>query len=626
VAGAPSPENLRDAAVKSVGVTRTPLQVALREGRVDLSWPGRAAIGHLRARVLLADGTEHLGAGWRRAGEAFTATCGPLSFTLLVSAGARGRARVSLEARARSAAEVVELGVQAEPVIGSSKPAWVIYSGYQSWDASGVTPAPAHAGGARQSWWTVGLADGDGSGLALCALSARSATTRFEVRNEALLVVAEEPGGLPERPVLWRARRGETWTADSLLISAGADVWSELHDLAGQVRRRRRREVPRGWLSWYHYGPWVSAEDVLENAEAVHRGPLAGFGYSVIQVDDGWQELYGDWVANDKFPGGLSAVASKLRKHDLVLGVWTAPFLVASTSRLATTAPDSWFVADPVTGERAVDPNHLVFGPMHVLDARNPAVRRHLRDTFAGLRRDGVRYFKIDFLYAGGYAGTRALRLGVEAIRRGVGDDAYLLACGAPLLPMVGLCEGCRIGRDTATPVFDFELGGPKPTLIADELADVARNQGARHFLDRWFQLDPDVALVGGNLTFEQAQACVTFCALSGGPFFASDQVTALPPERLELLTNREVLALVGGPPAVPDWPPSPADQAGVWRRQGVFAAFNWDHKPHHMRVPIDRPARAIDLWSGVTIGRVEAAVELEIPPRGVRLIRLDEG
>jgi alpha-galactosidase len=602
------------------------MQVWLHEGRVELIWPGRATTGPLRPRVVLESGVEHIGDVWRRDGDAVTAPCGPLTLRLRVRAGARDRARLTIEATARAAVEVVEVGLQAEPLIGGAEPAWLAYSGYQSWDASGVAPARPHDAAPRQSWWTLGLAGGDGSGLALCALTARSASTRFEYRSGSLLIAAEEPGGLQLRPVLWSARRGDTWRADPISISAGEDVWAQLRGLAAQVRSRRRGAVPRGWLSWYHYGPWVSAEDVLENAAVIQRGPLTGLDYSIIQVDDGWQELYGDWVPNEKFPGGLSAVAAELGKHGQVLGVWTAPFLVSSTSQLAGAAPDSWFVPDPVTGRRAVDPNHLVFGPMNILDARNPAVRRHLRDTFARLRADGVRYFKIDFLYAGGYAGTRALRMGIEAIRRGAGDDAYLLACGAPLLPMVGVCEGCRIGRDTATPVFDFELGGPKPTLIADELADVARNQGARHFLDSWFHLDPDVALVGGNLTFEQARACVTFCALSGGPFFASDHLTALPPDRLALLTNRDVLALVGGRAAVPDWPPTAADQAGVWRRNGVVAAFNWDRTSHRMRVPIDRPARATDLWSGVAIGRVETAVELEIPPQGVRLIRLDEG
>ena len=603
------------------------MQVALHKGRLELTWPGVAATGAVAAHVLLAGGRTHASDRWRRSGDAFATRCGPLDVELRVRTNG-SRARLDLTATARGAAEVVEVGLRSEPLVGAgaARPDWIVYSGYQSWDASGVTTAVAADGHPRHSWWTCGLAGDDGCGLAFTALAARRATTRFDLTaSGALLVTAEEPAGLQRHPVLWHARAGKTWRADPLLAAAGADVQAELKAVAGRIRGRPASSVPQGWLSWYHYGPWVSEEDVLANAAALDEGVLGGLGYSIVQVDDGWQELYGDWVANAKFPGGLRAVAERVGGRGQVLGVWTAPFLVASTSQLAREAPDSWFVQDPVEGGRAIDPVHLVFGPMHVLDARNPGVRRHLTDTFRQLRADGVRYFKIDFLYAGGYAGTRALRAGVEAIREGVGDDAYLLACGAPLLPMVGLCEGCRIGRDTATPIFDFELGTPKPTLIGDEIAEVARNQAARHFLDSWFQLDPDVALVGGNLTIDQAHTCVAFCALSGGPFFASDDLTSLEGDRLQLLQNRDVLALVGGRPAVPDWMPSARDRAAaVWRRDDVVAVFNWNDAEQTLGVGLPAgPHVAVDLWTGAKIGAAEGRLEVAVPPLGARLIRL---
>src|SRR5207244_5493312 len=72
-------------------------------------------------------------------------------------------------------------------------------------------------------------------------------------------------------------------------------------------------------------------------------------------------------------------------------------------------------------------------------------------------------------------------------------------------------------------------------------------------------RIDPDVALVGGNLDLEQGRQLVTVVALAGGLFFASDDLRHLPPERRALLTNPEVLSLAGGPPAVPDWEPGGA-------------------------------------------------------------------
>ena len=409
-----------------------------------------------------------------------------------------------------------------------------------------------------------------------------------------------------------------------MALSAGPDVRAELRRVAGG---RPLPDPPAGWLSWYHYGPWIGRSDVLDNSARVLEPDLAGGGYRVIQVDDGWQNAYGDWEPNSKF-AHLKELCAELAGRGQVPGVWTAPFLVGAASDLAGSAPESWFVRDPASGLRAVDHLHTVFGPMHVLDARRREVRDHLERVFAQLRGYGFRYFKIDFLYAGAYAGIGALRAGIRAIRRGAGEDAYILACGAPLLPMRGLVEGCRIGQDTCTPLFDFESGEPLPTYFGEEILSVARNVAARAHLDGWFQLDPDVALAGGNSDLEQARQLVTAVALSGGPYFLSDNLTTLAPERLALLTNPEVAALAAAEPAVGDWDPHPRDHPPrIWRRpDGVTAVFNWTAQPVASEVDVDGAERLRDVWSGEAVDCPRGRVSLAVPANGVRLVRPDQG
>jgi len=86
-----------------------------------------------------------------------------------------------------------------------------------------------------------------------------------------------------------------------------------------------------------------------------------------------------------------------------------------------------------------------------------------LDDLFRGLRKDGFTYFKIDFLYGAAYeagrydpevTGTQALRSGLKRIFDAVNppgkpEKAFVLACGAPLMPIVGLVHGARtMGHD----------------------------------------------------------------------------------------------------------------------------------------------------------------------------------
>ena len=449
--------------------------------------------------------------------------------------------------------------------------------------------------------------------------AASEAATRFTCDGRELRITWLDGVGPCPRP-LTAGSNGQRWRSPTVRLAVTDDLQARL---AGMARGRRPAPRVRGWVSWYQFGPFVEREDVLDHSRLLANGTFAELGYRLLQLDDGWQQAYGEWVPNAKFPGGLAALAGDVERRGQCLGIWTAPFLVSAAADLAEVAPADWFVRDPSTGERWIDERHRAFGPMYVLDASKPAVASHLRQLYSGLYDAGVRYFKVDFLYAGGFAGSRGLAAGMQAIKEGV-RDGYLLASGAPLLPMVGVAHGCRTGPDTATPLMDFETWKPSPTVFSDEVIDVGRNLAARHFLSGWFQLDADVALVGGNLTRDQAQQLVTMAVLAGGPVLASDDLRKLPAERLELLTNPEVLELAGGAPAVPDWEPNREDLPAVhWRRGDVLALFNWRDEQARVAVRAPGASSARDLWSRSPVPEFADGRELQIRPNGVRLLRL---
>jgi hypothetical protein len=595
-------------------------RVQLTGDRLDLEWPALASCTELTVRCWLHDGTVHESQTWSAvpaAADRYRTTCGPLDVEVELRPG-DGCVSLRAEATATADVDVARVAVAARAAGAADDLAWVLTNGYQSWDPSGHVPA---SGGTRESWWTVALAADGGTGIAAAATAARSCCTQFTVANGVLSVVWREAETLESLPTLFAGPAGTPWRGETVLLAAGPDVRACLTSLI------RGPSLPApatiGWLSWYHLGPWVRREDVLAHADLLASEPFRELGYRLVQVDDGWQETYGEWRPNTKFPGGLAALSEELARRDQVAGLWIAPFLVGVAADVAQEAPDDWFVRDPITGGRAIDERHRAFGPMYALDAGSPEVRAHLRDLFAGFARAGIRYFKIDFLYAGAYSGLAALRAGIEAIREGVGA-AQLVASGAPLLPLVGLVDGCRVGQDTATPLYDFDTGVSTPTVFGDEVLAVARNLAARSPLHRWFRLDADIALVGGNLTLEQARVLVTVAALSGGPFCASDDLRLLAAERLALLTNPEILALTGGLPAVPDWEPATGDRPPThWRRGDVLAVFNWDAAPAEVAVRAPGAAGARDLWAREELLEFGDGARLSIPPQGVRLLRL---
>ena len=603
---------------RAVGWRTGSAAVELDRRRLSFNLSDVAECAEVAALVDIA-GEVYASEEWHPAGDgSLEATAGPITVRVVPRPGRV--LRLSIAAEASAAAEVHSIGLRWRPIIAGAAPAYWLHSGWQSWDPADVVRFDV----ARASYWISVATDAAGTAMVAAAGSAARWSTRFENRDGQVRAT-QAWGPRPAPDVMWHARPGEAWRGEEIRLTTDDDVWRACAAALGG-RRRFQPTVPIGWLSWYHYGPWVASEDVADNAAVLAHGALAGLGYRYVQIDDGWQMAYGDWAPNAKFAPGLAATVEHVAKYGQVAGVWTAPFLVSASADLAATAPEDWFLHDEA-GQRLIDPIHMAFGPMYVLNATRKAVRAHLQDVFAQLRAAGLRYFKIDFLYAGAYAGIEALREGVKAIRAGAGDDAYLLASGAPLKPLARLVDGCRFAQDTATPVYDFELGKPAARVFGDEVLWIARNYACRHFLSRWYQLDPDIALVGANLSLGQARQLVTVVALSGGPFFTSDALNELPPDRLALLTNPEVLALVGGPPAVPDWDPESENVSAIWRRGNeLLAAFNWAGPPRQLVINAPPGMRVRDLWAQEDVLFDGPRVYLDLPEQGVKLLAIQKG
>ena len=107
----------------------------------------------------------------------------------------------------------------------------------------------------------------------------------------------------------------------------------------------------------------------------------------------------------------------------------------------------------------------------------------------------GWRYLKLDFTFAPSLAATdwhdpaqtpaERVRAGYDAIRRGAGDDTYLLGCGAPLGHCIGVVDAMRIGPDVA-PSWDLPADAWRPPGYED--CEPATVNGWRNTLTRSFQ------------------------------------------------------------------------------------------------------------------------------------------
>jgi len=453
---------------------------------------------------------------------------------------------------------------------------------------------------------------------------------------------------------------GQSLASERLMMQAGPDYLGQLASYGEAIRILHRARVSHdnliGWWSWTSYYMAINEGVALANAEW-EAARLEQLGYRYFHIDEGYQYARGEYTTANaaNFPNGMRPLGDALRRLGLTFGIWTGPFEVSNRAWVFENHKD-WLVhtADgrPIAIGRAGE------GPgadvLYALDTTHPGAQEYLRQTYRTLVHDwGVRYIKLDFMdttaiegyrYQPGITALEAQRLGLEIIRKTVGDDVVLDKDGSPMLNPVGIVDAGRISADTA---HSFQ-----------NTRTVAPGIAARFYMNRnWFISDPDAFNLcedvpstrprRGNprtpgVTLQEAEAAIVLSAVSGGMFEIGDDLPVLGSEkdRLALVENRDLLALAR---LSKSFTPldllsyEPADLVpGLYflredQRQSMLVVYNWSEQPRDRTItlaslglPGGHPFQASDvLHPAEPVSLQNGAIHLAgQPPHSVKVIK----
>ena len=293
-----------------------------------------------------------------------------------------------------------------------------------------------------------------------------------------------------------------------------------------------------GYTSWYNYYQNIDEKIIMRDLEALDSR------FNLCQIDDGYETFVGDWLDVDpvKFPNGLEPIVKRIKEKGLKAGLWLAPFVVETKSKVYKEHRD-WIRKDEKGNLEKAGANWSGF---YVLDIENPEVVEYIRKFLTHYMDMGFDFFKLDFLYSIGlphYDGLTRCQAQYKAYKllRDILKDKLILGCGANIINSYNNFDYLRIGPDVS---LNFDDNAIMRLLHRERISTKITIQNSVFrsiFNDHLFGNDPDVFLLrDGNihLSAEQRRALTTINALFGSVLMTSDDIGEYDENKKEILAN----------------------------------------------------------------------------------------
>lgn len=327
--------------------------------------------------------------------------------------------------------------------------------------------------------------DKSGSGFLIGPTGPPEAFGLVEFRKGNLKVYSQMDGIL--------VRPGESRAGEQLLVYFGAphqatDVWTRW---VGKTHGARLDKGPvYGWCSWYDRTTKIDEEHVRNVLKTLAGNPNV-FGKGILQIDDGYQVMDGDWRGNDKFPSGMAKVAEDIRAEGWTPGVWFAPLMINPEHPWSKKNPEAIQKnAQGIASFMNANPFHPDGANWIVPD--HPESKKFLFNIIKDARDRGFGYIKIDFNGIGSrFHDPTKTRLQIfrelyTLYREAAGEDMYVLSClGSPTRGVIGFVDAARVGPDSHPAGFEHCLDSVLRFQIYDNV---------------WWQNDPDVSYIAKEL------------------------------------------------------------------------------------------------------------------------------
>jgi len=319
--------------------------------------------------------------------------------------------------------------------------------------------------------------DTDRKGVAMGAIGPGVSHVDFNCRVDSGQVLLEIVSRMDE--ILLDP--GEQRVSEEVLVLAKPyrEALTDLFSWMAETHEARKKRDPVfGWCSWYDRFTHIDQDHLFRISKVIGQ-QREWIPLEVVQIDHGWAGPFGDWSENQKFGLGMGAQAEAITRAGAMPGIWMSP-VVSEVEK-----PEDWFQN---SGSTFLDPTH-------------PEVEAFILSSVSEKKEEGFRYFKFDYNTLEKFRPYNPKMTNFELMhhlfslyRQAIGEDCYMLGCGAPPRPVVGIVDAHRTGWDALARWKSFPLADDGlPTLqtdIFDGIFNLAASSSMNNIL---YHNDPDV-------------------------------------------------------------------------------------------------------------------------------------
>lgn len=258
---------------------------------------------------------------------------------------------------------------------------------------------------------------------------------------------------------------------------------------------------PMGWNSWNKFGCDVSEKLIIEVADAMVSSGMAAAGYEYVVIDDCWQvdrDENGEIVVDkDRFPHGMKYLSDYIHSKGLKFGIYSCAGTKTCQER---------------PGGRGYE----------FQDAR----------TYA---RWGVDYLKYDWCNHSTQNAQASYSLMRDALYKAGRPISFSICEWGSNKPWEWAKDVGHLWRTTGDIVDRWDA----MMAIFDAQKELADYAGPGHWND------PDMLEVGnGGMTDEEYRTHFSLWCMLASPLMAGNDLRTMSAETLEILTNREMIAI----------------------------------------------------------------------------------